>query len=71
VHSGIYDKSANICADILIHKILDGNLKGGDHFKYVHGSIWEDNITIEFRELWSGDVAWIHPAQGSDSGGLF
>jgi hypothetical protein len=27
---------------------------------------WEDNIKIDFREIWFGDVDWIHLSQDRD-----
>jgi hypothetical protein len=27
---------------------------------------WEDNIKIDLREIWFGDVDWIHLAQDKD-----
>jgi hypothetical protein len=30
------------------------------------GRRWEDNIKIDLREIWFGDVDWIHLAQDGD-----
>jgi hypothetical protein len=27
---------------------------------------WEDNIKMDFREIWFGDVDWVHWAQDRD-----